>query len=105
MTASTRGKGGGKTRRAFHKGFDEGGGVPGLLSTLSGGPAAGFGKAQQFRRGGTITRTKGPPIGKDDGLIPAQKGEYVVRRSAVKKLGKKALDTINRGKLPERAKR
>ena len=51
-------------------------------------------------RGGRIKRTVGPKIGKDDGLIPAQRGEYVVRRSAVKKLGTKALNTINKGKLP-----
>lgn len=52
--------------------------------------------------GGTIRKTSGPPIGRDDGLIPAQKGEYVVRKSAVKKLGTAALDTINKGKLPKR---
>lgn len=53
-------------------------------------------------RGGKIRRTSGPRIGKDDGLIPAQKGEYVVRKSAVNKLGTKALNTINKGKLPAR---
>ena len=63
------------------------------------GPKGG-GKA----KGGPIKKTAGPRIGKDDGLIPAQKGEYVVRRSAVNKLGTKALDTINKGKLPKRAR-
>jgi hypothetical protein len=51
--------------------------------------------------GGKIKRTAGPKIGKDDGLIPAQKGEYVIRKSAVKKLGTKVLDQVNRGKLPK----
>ncbi len=50
--------------------------------------------------GGKIKRTAGPPIGKDDGLIPAQKGEYVIRKSAVKKLGTKVLDQVNKGRLP-----
>ena len=53
-------------------------------------------------RGGRIKHTMGKRIGKDDGLIPAQRGEYVVRKSAVKKLGNAALNTINRGKIPPR---
>lgn len=53
-----------------------------------------------YKRGGPIRRVAGKPIGKDDGLIPAQKGEYVVRKSAVKKLGTKVLNQVNRGKLP-----
>lgn len=53
-------------------------------------------------RGGKIKRTAGPRIGKDDGLIPAQVGEFVVRKSAVKKLGTAALKQVNRGKLPQR---
>jgi hypothetical protein len=56
-------------------------------------------------RGGKIRRTSGPRIGRDDGLIPAQKGEYVVRKSAVKKLGTGVLNTINKGRLPQKAKR
>jgi hypothetical protein len=53
-------------------------------------------------RGGKIKRTSGPRIGKDDGLIPAQKGEFVVRKSAVNRLGTKALNTINKGRLPQK---
>lgn len=56
-------------------------------------------------KGGKIKRTSGPRIGKDDGLIPAQRGEYVVRRSAVKKLGTKVLDKVNKGKLPAAGRR
>lgn len=53
-------------------------------------------------RGGKIKRTAGPRIGKDDGLIPAQRGEYVIRKSAVSKLGTKALNTINKGRIPQK---
>lgn len=53
-----------------------------------------------YARGGRIKHTSGPRIGKDDGLIPAQRGEYVVRKAAVKKLGTKVLGKINQGKLP-----
>lgn len=57
---------------------------------------------QSLARGGKIKHTSGPKIGKDDGLIPAQRGEYVVRKSAVNKLGTRALNTINKGKIPGR---
>lgn len=57
------------------------------------------------RKGGPIKKTYGPRIGKEDGIIAAQKGEYVVRKSAVNKLGKKTLDTINRGKIPDKGAR
>jgi uncharacterized protein YdaT len=48
-------------------------------------------------KGGKIESTEGPPIGKDDGIIAAQKGEYVIRKSAVEKYGTKFLDSINEG--------
>lgn len=51
-------------------------------------------------RGGKIKRTAGPRIGKDDGLIPAQKGEFVIRKAAVQKLGTKVLSQVNKGRLP-----
>jgi hypothetical protein len=53
-----------------------------------------------YARGGRIKHTAGPRIGKDDGLIPAQRGEYVIKKSAVKKLGSKVLGQVNKGKLP-----
>jgi hypothetical protein len=58
-----------------------------------------------YSRGGRIRSTSGPKIGKDDGLIPAQKGEYVVRKSAVNKLGSKVLGQINKGHLPRKGAR
>jgi hypothetical protein len=54
-----------------------------------------------YRRGGPIKRVAGKPIGKEDGLIAAQKGEYVIRKAAAKKLGTGVLNTINKGKLPK----
>lgn len=51
-------------------------------------------------RGGKIEAVAGKPIGKDDGLIPVQVGEYVVKKSAVKKLGTAFLDQINKGRVP-----
>jgi hypothetical protein len=58
-----------------------------------------------YRRGGRIRSTSGPKIGKDDGLIPAQRGEYVVRKAAVNKLGTKVLGQINKGHLPRKGAR
>lgn len=53
-----------------------------------------------FARGGIIKEVAGKPIGKDDGLIAAQRGEFVVKKSAVKKLGAAVLNEINKGQLP-----
>lgn len=62
---------------------------------------SGDGKATDGKaKGGKITVVAGKPIGKDDGLIPAQVGEFVVRKSAVKKLGVAALNEINKGRMP-----
>jgi hypothetical protein len=80
-------------------GSDTGKVLPGSdMSGGTGSPVAGGGS----RKGGPIRKTYGPKLGKEDGVIAAQRGEYVVRKSAAKKLGKSALDTINRGKLPVR---
>lgn len=51
-------------------------------------------------KGGKIAKVVGQKIGRDDGLIPAQVGEYVVKKSAVKKLGTAFLDQINKGRVP-----
>ena len=55
---------------------------------------------EPLAKGGKIRSTAGPRVGKDDGFIPAQKGEYVIRKSAVKALGTRALAQVNKGKLP-----
>ena len=50
--------------------------------------------------GGKIKAVAGKPIGKDDGMIPVQVGEYVIKKAAVKKLGTAVLDQINKGRIP-----
>lgn len=51
--------------------------------------------------GGLITKVMGPnPDTPDDGTMFVQKGEYVVKKSSVKKYGKGLLDMINDGKIP-----
>jgi hypothetical protein len=74
---------------------------PGPNDGLTGGEGPGNPTAGA-RKGGPIKKTYGPKIGREDGIIAAQKGEYVVRKSAVKKLGKHVLDTVNKGKIPAR---
>ena len=51
--------------------------------------------------GGPVDRVGGPnPPGPDDGTGMLQLGEYVIKKSAVKKYGKGLLDMINDGKIP-----
>ena len=51
--------------------------------------------------GGLITKVFGPdPAGPDEGQINIQRGEYVIKKSSVKKYGKSLLDMINDGKIP-----
>jgi hypothetical protein len=57
-------------------------------------------KSDGHSAGGKIATTLGKPVGKDDGMIPAQEGEYVIKKSAVQKLGTKVLDKINQGRIP-----
>ncbi len=48
-------------------------------------------------KGGQITQTAGPKIGEDDGVVPVQKGEFVIRKSAVQKYGQELLTAVNDG--------
>lgn len=48
--------------------------------------------------GGEINQTAGPRIGKDDGIIPVQRGEFVIKKSAVVKYGIDLLTAINDGR-------
>jgi hypothetical protein len=116
-----------KSKPARLKGYDQGGGVAGGIASAmrsgmmmnqiakmysgAGGGAGGSGGSGSSpptvdtgtwdnAKGGRIKRTAGPKIGKDDGLIPAQRGEYVIKKAAVKKLGTKVLNQVNKGKLP-----
>lgn len=56
-------------------------------------------KEIELAKGGVIRQVAGKPIGKDDGIIAAQRGEYVIKKSAVKKLGSEVLDAVNKGDI------
>lgn len=60
-------------------------------------------------KGGKITATAGKKVGKDDGMIPAKKGEYVVKKSSTSKYGDSKMAAVNRGtakiSAPARAKK
>ena len=54
-----------------------------------------------YNMGGLVDRVGGPnPAGPDDGAGMLQLGEYVIKKSAVKKYGKGLLDMINDAKIP-----
>ena len=56
-----------------------------------------------YAKGGKVTksRLKGPdPKGPDEGYGALLSGEYVIKKSAVKKYGQGLLDMINDGKIP-----
>jgi hypothetical protein len=66
-----------------------------------GGPGTGADGDAAFAKGGMVRSLLGPdPKGPDDGMGYLDKGEYVIRKSAVNKYGKGLLDMINEGKVP-----
>jgi hypothetical protein len=76
--------------------YDSGdyGGYSGSETQSSGESYANF-------KGGMVTNVFGPnPAGPDDGAGMLQLGEYVIKKSAVKKYGQGLLDMINNGKIP-----
>jgi hypothetical protein len=72
------------------------------------GDSAGFGGGTDsgsdgWAKGGKVTknRLKGPdPKGPDEGYGALLSGEYVIKKSSVKKYGQGLLDMINDGKIP-----
>jgi hypothetical protein len=59
------------------------------------------GDGVSLARGGLITNVFGPdPAGPDEGQVNIMRGEYVIKKSAVKKYGTGLLDMINDGKIP-----
>jgi hypothetical protein len=62
---------------------------------------AGIGDTAGYAKGGMIRGLLGPnPKGPDDGFAMVQRGEYVIKKSAVNKYGRGLLDMINEGKVP-----
>jgi len=69
----------------------------------SGGYGASGDGDSGYAKGGKVTkdRLKGPdPKGPDEGYGALLSGEYVIKKSAVKKYGQGLLDMINDGKIP-----
>ena len=74
-------------------------GVSAVGEANAGGPASGGGADNYM--GGLITKVFGiDPSGPDEGQVNIQLGEYVIKKSAVKKYGQGLLDMINEGKIP-----
>jgi hypothetical protein len=72
-------------------------------SPFDGGTGEGRGAAYDKFKGGLITplNIRGPnPPGPDDGNTNIGIGEYVIRKSAVKKYGSNIFEQINAGKIP-----
>ena len=70
----------------------------GMGNTGEGGGGPGEGG---WAKGGLIDKLTGSdPSGPDDGYGKLQVGEYVIKKSAVKKYGQGLLDMINDGKVP-----
>jgi hypothetical protein len=83
-------------------GTGDGGGGYGSGSGPGGSGTGAGGYGPQYR-GGLITPrdVKGPnPPGPDDGHASLDIGEYVIRKSAVKKYGSNIFEQINAGKIP-----
>lgn len=71
----------------------------GMSNQGEGGPDSGNNAG--WAKGGLIDRVYGPnPPGPDDGAGMLDIGEYVIKKSSVKKYGAGLLDMINEGKIP-----
>ena len=77
------------------------GGGGGSAGDGGGGGSSGDGGGSGWARGGLVNKVFGKnPMGPDDGAGYLDLGEYVIRKSAVKKYGRGLLDMINEGKVP-----
>jgi hypothetical protein len=104
VTGAVIDNGSGNTGAGGASGGDEGspGGQGGdAAGNTGGGPGTGAPGDAAFAHGGLVTAMFGPdPDGPDEGQINIQRGEYVIKKSAVKKYGQGLLDMINDGKVP-----
>ena len=76
------------------------GGFSGITADTPDGDGGTVGDASRAM-GGLVTDIFGnDPAGPDEGQINIQRGEYVIKKSSVKKYGKGLLDMINEGKIP-----
>jgi hypothetical protein len=82
-------------------GGTDSGGASASDGNTGGGPGTGAAGDAAFAMGGMVNSLLGPdPQGPDDGMGYLDKGEYVVKKSAVNKYGRGLLDMINEGKVP-----
>ena len=82
-------------------GTGDGGAADASDGNTGGGPGTGAPGDAAFAKGGMVKSLLGPdPQGPDDGMGYLDKGEYVIKKSAVNKYGKGLLDMINEGKVP-----
>lgn len=72
----------------------------GMAGETGGGDTMGFGG--EYAKGGMVKMKpqKYNPPGPDDGYAALENGEYVIRKSAVKKYGANIFEQINAGKIP-----
>jgi hypothetical protein len=67
----------------------------------SGSETQSSGESYANFKGGLVSNVFGPdPAGPDEGAGYLQRGEYVIKKSSVKKYGQGLLDMINDGKIP-----
>lgn len=84
----------------------DGGGIgigdgDGSVGDSDGGGAGDAGDGVGYAMGGMVNSLLGPnPAGPDDGMAALDRGEYVIKKSAVNKYGRGLLDMINEGKMP-----
>ena len=82
-------------------GGDSGGSSGGGDGNTGGGPGTGAAGDSAYAKGGMVHSLLGPnPPGPDDGAGYLDRGEYVIKKSSVKKYGRGLLDMINEGKVP-----
>ena len=82
-------------------GGDGGSSSGGGDGNTGGGPGTGADGDSAYAKGGMVHSLLGPnPPGPDDGAGYLDRGEYVIKKSAVKKYGRGLLDMINEGKVP-----
>jgi len=83
-------------------GTSSGGGSTGGIGGAGDGPAGIGGDFGLYAKGGMVNMKpqKYNPPGPDDGLAGLDNGEYVIKKSAVKKYGSNIFEQINAGKIP-----
>jgi hypothetical protein len=80
-----------------------GGGDPSGGDSGGGGGGPGGGGEAGLYKGGPVKGLLGPnPKGPDEGYKALKSGEYVIKKSSVKKYGEGILGAINQGKIPKR---